>query len=73
MDKASIARVILLVISVINLFLEKTGYSPIPSFLGELTAEFLVAVFALASAWKNNYLSKKGQAQKEQLEKVGLK
>jgi SPP1 family holin len=73
MDKASITRIALLIISLANLLLESLGYAHIPEFLGELTAEIILALVSLYTAWKNNYLSKKGKAQKQVLEKNGLK
>ncbi|MED5050674.1 phage holin [Anoxybacillus rupiensis] len=72
MDKASITRYTVLVIAVINAVLNLLGYQTISD---ELTND-LVAVISgavmLYAGWKNNYLSKKGQKQKEVLEKEGL-
>ena len=72
MDKASITRYTVLVIAVINAVLNLLGYQTISD---ELTND-LVAVISgavmLYVGWKNNYLSKKGQKQKEVLGKHGL-
>jgi len=72
MDKASITRFTVLVIAVINAVLNLMGYQTIGD---ELTND-LVAVISgfvmLYAGWKNNYISKKGQKQKEVLEKNGL-
>ncbi|MGR6115701.1 phage holin [Aeribacillus composti] len=72
MDKASITRFTVLVIAVINAVLNLIGYQTISD---ELTND-LVAVISgfvmLYAGWKNNYISKKGQKQKEVLEKNGL-
>lgn len=73
MDKASISRFIVLVAAVINAVLNLIGYQTIPDeFVNDLVAVASGAWFIWA-AWKNNYLSKKGQKQKKQLEQAGLK
>ncbi|OAT71863.1 phage holin [Parageobacillus thermoglucosidasius] len=72
MDKASVTRFAFLIIAVINAVLNLIGYQTIPDeFVNDLVAVISGAYFIYA-AWKNNYLSKKGQKQKEVLEKHGL-
>lgn len=73
MDKKSLARVIVLIITLINLFLDKASLPHIPEVFGDYTAEMIVFVMSLWAAHKNNYIFKKGQAQKELLEKHNLK
>lgn len=72
MDKASIARFLVLIVAVINSVLNLLGYQTISD---ELTND-LVAVVSGAvmiwAGWKNNYLSKKGQAQKQALKEKDL-
>ena len=73
MDKASVARFLALVVAVINAVLNMMGYQTIPE---ELTNDLVAVVsgaYILYAGWKNNYLSKKGQAQKDLLERRGLK
>lgn len=73
MDKASIRRFTVLIVAVINAVLNLIGYQTIPDeFINDLVAVLSGAWFIWA-AWKNNYLSKKGQKQKKQLEQAGLK
>jgi SPP1 family holin len=72
MDKASITRVIALIIVLLNAVLNLFGYETLPVEFGEhITAVLLIAI-TLYSAWKNNYLSKRGQAQKKALQEKGL-
>jgi SPP1 family holin len=72
MDKASVGRVIALVIVLVNAVLNIIGFETIPTKFGDdLTAVVLVAM-ALWAAWKNNYLSKKGSLQKKALQAQGL-
>lgn len=73
MDKASLSRFIVLVVAVINAVLNLIGYQTIPDeFVNDLVAVASGAWFIWV-AWKNNYLSQKGQKQKKQLEQAGLK
>jgi len=73
LDKASLSRFIVLVVAVINAVLNLVGYQTIPDeFVNDLVAIASGAWFIWA-AWKNNYLSQKGQKQKRQLEQAGLK
>ena len=63
MDKASVGRVVALVIVLINTVLNLVGYQTIPTEFGDrLSALILIAVSW--TAWKNNYLSKKGKRKK---------
>jgi len=72
MDKASIVRFLVLIVAVINSVLNLLGYQTISD---ELTNDLVAVVSGgvmIWAAWKNNYLSKKGQAQKEVLKANGL-
>jgi SPP1 family holin len=71
-DKASISRVTVLVIVLINAVLNLFDYKTIPVEFGEHISAALLIVFSLWSAWKNNYLSKKGGLQKKALQAQGL-
>jgi SPP1 family holin len=72
MDKASVTRVVALVIVLINAVLNLFGFETIPIEFGEhITAVLLIAI-SLWAAWKNNYLSKKGGLQKKALQAQGL-
>lgn len=72
MDKASLSRVIALVIVLINAVLNIVGYQTIPAEFGEQLSALILIVVSLWTAWRNNYLSKKGQRQKEVLTHNGL-
>lgn len=72
MDKASVTRYVLLVIAVINSFLNLAGYQTIDNDTANLIVGLISAGFMLYAGWRNNYLSKKGQAQKEVLKQNNL-
>jgi SPP1 family holin len=72
MDKASVTRVVALVIVLINAVLNLLGYQTIPIEFGEHITAVLLIVIALWTAWKNNYLSKNGGLQKKALQAQGL-
>ena len=74
MDKASIVRVIVLVATMVNAALTLMGVPPIPIGEAEATVISMILLSAVASwtAWKNNYLGKKGKAQKEILKDKDL-
>jgi SPP1 family holin len=68
MDKASLARVVALVFSLLAYF----GLN-IPNEWQEWTVGTVLLVMSIYSAYRNNYLFKKGKKQKEVLDKHGLK
>jgi SPP1 family holin len=72
MDKASVTRVVALVIVLINAVLNLFGFETIPTEFGEHISALVLIVVSLWSAWKNNYLSKKGGLQKKALQDQGL-
>ena len=73
MDKASVSRVVLLVITLINSVLNLVGYETIPGDAGEGISALILVGVALWTAWKNNYVGKKGKEQAEVLKQHGLK
>jgi SPP1 family holin len=73
MDKSSVARYTVLVITVINAVLNLFGYQTISDELANNIVAVISGFIMLWAGWKNNYLSKKGRKQKEVLEKHGLK
>jgi SPP1 family holin len=72
MDKASVTRVVALVIVLINAVLNLLGYQTIPTEFGEHISALILIVVSLWTAWKNNYLSEKGGLQKKALQAQGL-
>jgi SPP1 family holin len=72
MDKASVTRVVALVIVLINAVLNLFGFQTIPTEFGEHISAVLLIAISLWSAWKNNYLSQKGGLQKKALQAQGL-
>lgn len=72
MDKASVSRFTFLIVAVINAVLNLIGYQTIPDeFVNDLVA-VITGAFVIYMAWKNNYLSRKGKAQKDLLKKNKL-
>lgn len=71
-DNASLARYIVLVVAVINSVLNLVGYQTISDDLTNDLVAVASGAYFLYAAWKNNYLSRKGQAQKATLERNGL-
>lgn len=72
MDKASVSRFVLLVIAVINAVLNLVGYQTISDEMANNIVAVISGLIMLWAGWKNNYLSKKGQAQKEVLKNHNL-
>lgn len=68
LDKASLLRVLML----LGLLLANFGIN-VPEETFDWVAQIIVALIALYTAHKNNYLFKKGLKQKEVLEQEGLK
>lgn len=68
MDKASIVRVVAAIIAILALM----GYD-VPESLADSLVEVVAAVVVIWGIWKNNYIAKKGQKQKEVLERHKLK
>lgn len=73
MDTKSYSRFILLIIAVLNSVLNLLGYETINDELANNIVAVVSGFVILYVGWKNNYLSKKGKAQKEVLEREGLK
>jgi SPP1 family holin len=72
MDKASVTRIVALVIVLINAVLNLLGYQTIPTEFGEHISALVLIIVSLWTAWKNNYLSEKGGLQKKALQAQGL-
>lgn len=72
MDKASVLRYVVLVIAVLNSFLNLAGYQTIDDNTTNLIVALISSIYALYAGWKNNYLSQKGRAQKEVLKQNDL-
>jgi SPP1 family holin len=73
MDKGSITRVVALVIVLINAVLNIAGFQTIPTEFGDDLSAVLLTVVSLWTAWRNNYIGRRGRAQAEALEQKGLK
>lgn len=72
MDTASLTRFIVLIAGVLNATLNLFGYQPIPDELVNNTVLVITGFYTLYMAYKNQYLTKKGQAQKEILKENNL-
>ncbi|MFB4260528.1 phage holin [Shouchella clausii] len=66
-DAPSITRFIGLIVALLAYF----GVN-VPEDLAEAITSLAVAILAVYTAWKNNYISRKGHQQKEALKKQGL-
>lgn len=74
MDKASVSRIVLLVIALVNAVANILGFETIPAEAGgEIITAAILLIVSVWTAWKNNYLARKGLKQKEVLEKHNLK
>jgi SPP1 family holin len=71
-DKASFGRIVALIIVLVNAVLNLMGYKTIPDEFGDHISSLLLIVVSLWTAWKNNYITRKGQKQKEVLKIHGL-
>lgn len=67
-DKASVARVVALVISLVAYF-----NINVPEGMDEYIVGAVMLVITIYTAWKNNYLAKKGQEQAKVLKRHNLK
>jgi SPP1 family holin len=75
MDKGSIIRTIVLFVALANQFLVMNGMSPLPiaDEQIEMVGSTLFTIVASLITWyKNNYITKKGQAQKIVLKRNNL-
>jgi SPP1 family holin len=72
MDKASITRLLIALLTAANTVLTALGYPVIPDDLINSIVIIAGFIFEAYAMWKNNYISKKGRKQKEVLEKAGL-
>lgn len=73
MDTASLTRYVILVIGVLNATLSMIGYPVITDKSANNIVLVVTGIYSLYMAYKNNYLTTKGQAQKDVLERHNLK
>lgn len=71
-DKGTVIRSIILALVWINVVLEQNGLNPIPVLNEEVVALALTFVVSIWTWFKNNYVTAKGQKQKEVLDQKGL-
>jgi SPP1 family holin len=75
MDKGTIIRTSVLLVALINQFLVIFGKSPLPfsdQEVEQIASVIFTFITALWTWYKNNYVTKKGRAQKEVLERENL-
>lgn len=78
MDKGTLIRTVLLVVTLLNQLLVSLGKAPVPVDEQHLDSAYVVVstlVTMVVSAWawfKNNYVTRKGKEQKVVLKKHGL-
>ncbi|WP_099157869.1 phage holin [Virgibacillus ndiopensis] len=75
LDKGTIVRTAALLLALVNQMLVIYGKSPLP-IDSELIEQFVASLFTIISAvvawFKNNYVTKTGEKQRELLQKNGL-
>lgn len=74
-DKGTGIRTIVLILALVNQFLVSFGLNPIPGDMNawyEVVSTVVTAAVAVWTWFKNNYITAKGKAQKEVIEKNGL-
>lgn len=72
LDKASVTRLVLAIAAGAKLALEPFGID-FPQEVADSIANAAGALFVVYAAWKNNYVSEKGKAQKAALQENGVK
>ncbi|TCP29912.1 SPP1 family holin [Scopulibacillus darangshiensis] len=75
MDKGTIARTSVLLIALVNQVLTMFGWNPLPwsdEQVYTVVTGVLTVGATLVAWWKNNYVSKKGKAQRKVLKEKGL-
>ena len=73
MDKKTIARIVVFALVWVNGWLASKGYKTIP-VIDETQVAFAIAfIVSVYTTVRHNFFGKKGQAQKEVLDKNGLK
>lgn len=78
LDKGTVIRTVLLFIALFNQVLVAFGKAPVPVNEQQINTAYTVIstiVTAVMAAWawfKNNYITKKGYAQKQALQQQGL-
>lgn len=71
MDKGSIVRMVAAVLAALKLVLQPFGVE-IGQDLIDAVVDLASAAVVVYAAWRNNYISDRGKAQKAELKKVGL-
>ncbi|WP_010096874.1 phage holin [Ornithinibacillus scapharcae] len=75
MDKGTVIRTSILLLALINQVLVIFGKSPLPidsELLEQLISTIFIIISALITWFKNNYITKRGIAQREILREKGL-
>ncbi len=71
-DKGTIIRTVTLVVVWINMLLSNYGLQPIPIVSEDIIAEVLAGAVTVWTWFKNNYVTAKGNQQKQVLQKNHL-
>lgn len=78
LDKGTVIRTVLLFVALLNQALIAFGKAPVPineqqiDTAYTITSTVVTGILAVWAWWKNNYVTKKGQTQKEVLKRNGL-
>lgn len=70
-DKGSIVRMTAAVLAALKLVLQPFGVE-IGQDLIDAVVDVVAAIVVVIAAWRNNYISERGKAQRDQLRKAGL-
>lgn len=73
MDKGTVIRIIIFVLAWVNQLLVSKGMQPLPVLDETILAAVITFFVSLWTLWKNNYITPKGKAQKQALERQNLK
>lgn len=71
-QRASIVRYAALILVIVNAILTMFNMPIIPAEYADIVASGLIAIVGLYVGFKNNYLTRRGKKQAEELEQVGL-
>lgn len=74
-DKGTVIRTAILILALVNQMLVMFGKSPIPiesELIEQLISVLFTVTTSLVAWYKNNYVTKTGQKQKEVLQEKGL-
>lgn len=73
MDKGTVIRIIIFVLAWVNQLLVSKGMQPLPVLDETILAGVITFFVSVWTLFRNNYITSKGKAQKQALERQNLK